>query len=313
MQNTRLIVKKGSASSGNYGHAGRPGQVGGSAKGTSNLPAGKAPGTLFDESTMQNINNRFAAERTAKNIITQGAKRLSNATDEDLFITNDDIRGKVKESICKDIAARAGVSQEDVDNILESWASSCQSAQSIAFQKAVSDELGVPLSKAQEQKLKDYTVGIDSFWHLNNDFPESALELFTDDGMAKQRKIARAMYESTQELLKDAPDYIMLSRGMRSDKILGDQVTFEALQDGTNVKYKGNSVESWSASWDSATDFTGHNGGIVLTMMVPKKAIFSTCLTGLGCLPEYEFGVLGSIPGHEAYVESFYDPYPELE
>lgn len=66
---------------------------------------------------------------------------------------------------------------------------------------------------------------------------------------------------------------------------------------GDVFDYNGNAIESWSASPNIARDF-----GRALMMDVPVKNIVSSARTGLGCLSEGEFIILGSIPGQRVEV-----------
>jgi hypothetical protein len=67
--------------------------------------------------------------------------------------------------------------------------------------------------------------------------------------------------------------------------------------------YKGNAIESWSVSMDSASVF----GREIATAKVPVKSIFSTCITGQGCLVEGELLVFGSLPNHKALIQNKHD------
>jgi hypothetical protein len=361
----QLIVSKGGPESGFHGHAGRPGLVGGSAAGSGNYAPGSAPKSMLDASKPAKA---MIEERRATDILREKGFQMLYEPDprwrkgidkipED-SMSDHYVRREIKEAICLDIAKRADVDPEDVNNVLEAWSGSCKSMQSLSFQEAMSEELGVPLSDYQKTKLKGFHAIVDK-WEAEQEWKAEATkfgeELRAEKGdqglklndyndawkkahpdapdfteiivssdkgpyksdnpyddisyvpRAKERKIARAMYESTQELLKNAPNTITLHRGIHSSKVLGDQTSgYYDLQKGTTAKYTGNSIESWSSSWDSAAYFArgGATNGVILSITIPKKSIFCTSVTGLGCFSEQEYVILGTIPGNEVFAKS---------
>ncbi len=92
-------------------------------------------------------------------------------------------------------------------------------------------------------------------------------------------------YEGTQEYFKEQgyspDDEILLYRGFSSD-----QQYFEG-----DAEYIGNTLESWSLSPTKAAVF----GDVVIAVKVPISGIFSTPLTGIGCLGESELVIKGGV------------------
>ena len=60
--------------------------------------------------------------------------------------------------------------------------------------------------------------------------------------------------------------------------------------EGSFTNIRMNALESWSFDPDTAAGF----GDLVLQVDVPASRVISTARTGLGCLHEYEFVLIGS-------------------
>lgn len=119
---------------------------------------------------------------------------------------------------------------------------------------------------------------------------------------SQQKRILREMYNNTQQQLRDRGigpnDYITLYRGV----ILSDSIAGSWKQ-GDKIPIKGNTIESWSTSYQIGKEFAGQHDiytsvkegsvGITLKMAVPARALLSMCISGFGCLREGEVTVLG--------------------
>jgi len=106
------------------------------------------------------------------------------------------------------------------------------------------------------------------------------------------------MYNETQEWLKQwGVTHIPLYRGVSLPK---DE--FDAIAEwGGTIAFDDNALSSWSLSSSVAQDFADtyasreeRKTGVVLSALVPIERILSTPFTGLGCLEEREFVVIGS-------------------
>lgn len=129
----------------------------------------------------------------------------------------------------------------------------------------------------------------------------------------------KAVYQNTQSKLASAPQsigYITLHRGMvlKTDSSFLDLVPEgEDIFNVPRLTLNGaNSLSSWSTDFGTALEFANrvpsdYGGGVVLTMTVPVSRIFSTAISGPGCLNEQEFILLGR-DGDEASarIESIY-------
>lgn len=111
---------------------------------------------------------------------------------------------------------------------------------------------------------------------------------------------ARAQYEFTQETLKDAGvDSLVVFRGTRNlsgnvpvSWSATDRPARRSMESG--IKVRTSPLSSWSVYESDAQQFgIGSPGGVITRMVVPRERIFSTPLTGFGCLNENEIVVLG--------------------
>lgn len=214
------------------------------------------------------------------------------------------VRSAMKAQICKELSERSGIPENEVSDILHDWAVSSNHGKSLHFQKTISDEFGLPMSDFQKKRMA--SEGIE--WDKNSPRAD------------KERKVARAMYEYTQEKLAAGPKFITLYRGVSYDGSGGKNNSLgnwfsEAKNkggEGSVTKYRGNAIESWTSDRYVADRFSqGSVGRAVLAMRVPRETIFATASTGLGCLTEYETIVFGNPSGrpHEASLYHFsYNP-----
>jgi len=267
------IQSKGGPGSGNWGHRGIPGKVGGSS------PRGAGYLTIKRAGTP----GVGGYDKTAANVLYEVTKDVGGWQ-----YVSDVHKGAIKSNIVDDISRQAGVGKYTVNDMLKQWAttSNDEDMQSLSMQEAVSEEFGVPLSDWQKDKID--TVGVN----------------LSDVRRNHERSVVRAMYNSTQKSLTDAGykpgDTVTLYRGMN--------VSDAKHKVGDIVNYKGNAIESWSIDSRSASDFaagwTSESGvqGLIISMQVPIENIISTAATGFGCMDEAEFVILGSILGNIANV-----------
>jgi hypothetical protein len=122
----------------------------------------------------------------------------------------------------------------------------------------------------------------------------------------------REIYRNTQTELQlkglDPDDTLRLYRGVTSEK---------DLKVGMLVSVVGNVLESWTSDRETAAGFAGrriddtsitpHSHSYVLATDVKVRNIVSTCRTGFGSLPEYEYVTTGGIRGTKTLVAESYD------
>jgi len=210
-------------------------------------------------------------------------------------------RKQVKQEIVDDLADRARLIHGDVNSVIKQWSKSSdgEDMRSLALQQDTSKEFGVPMTDHLKTKIRTtqvLTAGM------------TGTEPLLETG--RQRRLLRAMYNATQESLKQAGfepgDKIRLQRGVN----LPADVTADWGVDSV-VKIQSNPLSSWTAdtSTEIASRFARYSAnykkpGYILEMEVPVSAIFSTARTGFGCLTEAEYVVLGG--EHEARVVRVY-------
>lgn len=102
------------------------------------------------------------------------------------------------------------------------------------------------------------------------------------------RKFVRAVYDNTQETLKKIyPDatHIEVFRGVKG------------IKKDTPKTYHSNAIEAWTVD----SDVCGWFGEGSMRTIVPIEKIYSTCLSGVGCLTEFEFVILGGDYDYERW------------
>lgn len=98
------------------------------------------------------------------------------------------------------------------------------------------------------------------------------------------RHFVKAQYDHTQDVLKKKGiEHLVVYRGRKSSN--------PQPQYGVHEPIEMHPASSFSLSYDTAMKFAGPNGHVI-AMKVPADRIFSTAMTGIGCLPEHEVVVL---------------------
>lgn len=299
------IVLKGGAGSGNHGHGGRPGKVGGSTatklRGLSDVSLDSANQTFTGDlsnnkgsGTMKDFMDGRLDGQAGPSVL------WADSTNFDRVHTKIDIQEQVYNRVPADMKAPPGtytygtdhrtlVDKDAVGQVVTQWAkdSNDSNKASLSVQEAASEEFGVPMSQFQQAKIGTYVVG--------GQYRPGIIENYERaSNMTRQaeRTILRAQYNNTQAQLQAAgykpTDTVRLYRGIRDSSI----------DINTTANYQGNALESWSISPYIARGFGGAgNDSRALVAEVPVSSIFSTARTGNGCLNEGEVVVFGSIPG----------------
>jgi hypothetical protein len=195
-----------------------------------------------------------------------------------LSVVPEDLSATSKADIKSRIVERSGLSEEAVHNFIIGWAMTSNEdyPASLALQAAVAQEFGL-----------DDAGMTDRYWQAP----------FVDEQLlAEARAFVRAVYEETQERLREmGVEKVRLYRGLGLPQdVAGSWET------GQEVQHPMRPLSSWSLSREMAEKFARASRvgvGVVLAVDVPRERIFSTCLTGLGCLSEAEVLVLGQPAG----------------
>ena len=322
---THIYIRgeKGGSGSGNWGHAGRPGLVGGSGGGAGMaMGAGRGAGPKSP--------GQSSGGDDANSFLNDIVGDYGSSTGENWGAASDAERESNKRAIISELTILSGVDEDTVNEVIKQWAetSNDNDIKALSLQEAAAEELGLKLSAWQQERLDNVTEeGYNKrAATLRESHPDWEEERITHSmgqmgysltaqpitSRTNERAIIRAMYDNTQEQLAKVGyspgDTISLFRGIT----YGDSNPGRA--EGATVDYKGNSMESWSVSGTVAMNFATSQGnydeyGEVASMAVPVSSIIGTARTGFGCLTEGEFIIAGNVPGSKATVWEAVKPY----
>lgn len=260
------------------------------------------------------------ADVSVRDMDAKGSEFLQKRSGTDISWSNLDAHynkeelGAVKDRIVNGILNDLGVTgpnrdaaYQEVNDILHQWANTSNDTdmRSLDIQERASRLFGSDMSQWQKSQIAGIEAGHVSFANRER------LDASHIDGNV--RSVLKTVYDRTQrELAAGGIDSITLYRGTRlptearKTAMFGGKVTTATpgyvsriyVTDYTNAKVKGNSLESWSVDPGVAHSFIGGSQtGVVLRMNVPRELIFSTAVTGMGCLNEGEFIIFGGYEG----------------
>lgn len=331
-----LVTTKGGPGSGNFGHAGRPGKVGGSAP-----HEGASAGVSI---------------RPGKAVELADSDRQPVDMDADAYLyvdantpwrnASDATRAKVKDEIARALSERTGVDYETVNALIGAWAHSTRYFETIELQEAAAEEFGLTLSDFHQKKLEDYrqreredrekhdleypayvkwgiesatehphSFYIDSSGHLHNcdplqPVPKGGLSLAEADVSPEKLRTL------VEDMFAYSPSYRPIADRQTERKVL--RAMYEYTQERLAqagfppyvTLYRGLDLGDEVArgtqcayrgntieSWTVDTTVADDFGYNVVAMRVPRSSILSSCRTGFGCLTEGEFVILDHIKG----------------
>ena len=193
---TKIIVIKGGEGSGFYGHAGRPGLVGGSRSvgedevwfPTYNptLVPGESPyGAEIAESLKKHSTTGVTTGRdegASYFLDWELSKIMTTDSMLDWSTMDEDERAKVKDAIVTEISKETGVKYETVNQLVKQWAYTSNGTKmgALSFQEAVAEEFGTELSDFQKTQIgwirdkygnwhKDYDIEYGKAWDHYDD------------------------------------------------------------------------------------------------------------------------------------------------
>ena len=317
-----LEVLKGGAGSGNWGHAGRPGKLGGSApKSGMGAAMSLRTGRNADQRRAMskptvapdlNASSSIDMEPAAYNMYAAG---LSTPTYSDSSVYGvpgwpNNVRGDVKNDICNKLSEATGLSYEAVNETIHQWAESSNNKdmRSLSMQEAAARVFGTELSDWQKSRVaivNDPTYGYSGEnkrpMFDGGDYASPKYHPYPTP-QAAQDAFIKAMHTETQRMFEAAGvKTVKLYRGTRPwDAVKAEQDPFYTLSKGDKVNVKSNAMESWTIDPKVAHQF-GEN---IIMAEVPVSRIVASARTGYGCLNEYEFVVLGGGENDQATVVS---------
>lgn len=255
-------------------------------------------------------------------------EELLDAVDHEF---SDKSPSEVKDAIVKGVSGRSGLDYKTCNQLVRTWAdtSNDSSPISLNLQLAATQTFGHELSEWQQERYDSTSklAGMSKEWlelgrqiHDPNTPREeigalydrrkivedefgalseslethSYIETLSGEWDAAQGmlddgtydKFTTGVYQETQDFLKSEgyspDDEIILYRGIAVD-------TGKVPPEGDVIEYQGNALESWTIRPSIAYSF----GNVVLSVKVPASSIFSSALSGPGCLAEREFIIFG--------------------
>jgi len=272
------FTTKGGPGSGNIGHAGRPGSVGGS-----------APKGLGSLSTPVGVTGKQGTS-DAREWLKQAAG-VSN-----LEYASDESKARLKVQVAQDLAAETGIAEEQILDYMEQWAysSNGEDMRSLSIQQNTAKEFGVELSTFTQEKISELNEQRRNLATIEGTPGEmtNAARFLPSMDSPTQRKLLRAMYNRTQaELVARGITEVRAHRG-----VIFEKVEYEGLGWNQTIQVKTNALSSWSLSRKTAQSFaipeeTGR--GFAFGAIIPANRILSFPTTGFGCLAEAELLVFG--------------------
>jgi len=273
-------ASKGGPGSGHWAHAGRPGFVGGSAPGGGLRKVCRTP--AGDEVAL----GKKSADAISRAMDGAGLHygNWRNALGGE--------RGRVKDKLITELAATSGESYDKCNKFVKQWSRSSNNhmMQSLGIQRDAAEEFGVEMSDFTKGRIEWMEDRASKYPMYADD--EDYQQLYPSD---VQRRILRAQYDNTQKFLREKgigpDDVVTLYRGAKWDKAITKD-----WKAGQEVAFHDNALASWSLGEDIARRFwrwDSEKDGVIIKVNVPASMIFSTALTGNGCLTEGELLLIG--------------------
>lgn len=221
---------------------------------------------------------------------------LVGMVDPRLYSDRDEV--KAKKSVVGALSKDTGDEFMVANDFVKQWAVSSNDGdmRSLGIQEIATGELGGKLTDWQQTQIRRVQESDDSNHFVQKQYLFEN-EAGSNEAEAK-RKIGvmlRSVYGRTQaELKKRGIDKVTVYRGLKKqrDTALGE---YEV---GDIVQVEANALSSWSLSPVTAEKFAGYDGGRVLSTTVPASWVYSTPMTGPGCLNEEEIIVVGKRAFH---------------
>jgi len=295
------IIKIGTARSGNRGHAGRPGHVGGSGGGS----FGRGVLNLTPE---QMAANKSALGQMDKDVFNRKGPQYGNEYQYANALAYDN-KKQVQELLSEKLTGIPGIDNKEdagiyVKHRIDQWASSSgdTDAQSIGMQIAAKehfklneaslDHLGDNLDK-QSLESTDYdrsNTFRDAKFNIEDPRPLS-------DGKTYKLKdvhsaFLQTQYDATQKYFKDNNiKELVLYRGVEhhdAGKLREEEIQLQPISSFSVSPLQAMGFAKISGNFKPAS-----NAGTVYASVVPVEKILSHPRTGFGCTGEKEVTVLG--------------------
>jgi len=277
---SKVTTTKGGPGSGNFGHGGRPGKVGGSAPGKSGV-APKNGEVSESRAKVLPVSHDSGSKKDALNILLTGVGGQKRELPTGALVDGAD------PEMLEAVSNKSGVDKKKVTEIIDAWnVFEDEPLRWSSIQKSASSVFGLEMGSYMEDK-----------WNFEKDnFSSGRYKNFYDkDHRQDTKNTLEAIYATTQDHLSKngySPDetitlFRVIDRGSKKSDL-------GKTPKGSKVTWQGSPLESWSSSLDFAKKFKKDYGGKgrIIACRVKAKNIFSTGRTGFGTLQEKEFVVM---------------------
>lgn len=235
------------------------------------------------------------------------------AVTDDITDTTDATRGKIKAGIVANLGARLeekGITPQAANDFRSDMAVVTRMSDD-AYQRAAqafvdkwagtSGDTDYRAVAIQERAAALFNLESHGYWNDRSSYyDQDQYEAFrrnVDDFKAAHTPVIDALlhstYENTQAQLEhQGLSDVTLFRGMSGSTGETQPETFAP------AMIRLQPLSSFSSNRDTARafGFTGEARGSLMAVTVPRAQVFSTCVTGPGCLPESEYIIMGQ-PG----------------
>lgn len=322
---TALGYLKGGDGSGNFDHAGRPGERGGS-----------APSATPD----------WWAKKKSIFDVMFGSKDI--ALDEEIgtAILPDGMEAKVRADAVAALHKATKLPAAEIDDLFTQWeegANTQSGLGTLGIQAVASQTFKAPLSAWQKKRFEENSKRVRADFGkrfaqalMEGETPDAALKTATDgiddhdlypfqlaalnklkapssptaaqalayydksvtQANAQTEKLLKAMYDRTQQAFKDA--------GLRALRVYrGVTLLGQKWQAGDAVKPDLNAISSWTVLGQAALkDFATEPGSYVLERSILPEHVLALPTTGFGKLTEGEILILGTAGNQGVFVRS---------
>lgn len=267
------VSYKGGPGSGFYGHAGRPEQVGGSTS--------MGASVIVSMPTIKHTTANMTPEINGIDDVIENNKKLESyldtANDKMMsFLARnfEEWKARGNRGDLYDVTASSSILKPDIVDAISS-----KSGIDKPFVVDMMDEFAYSSESAAAKELRKAATSMD----------------LSKPGISKYQKLAKAIYNITQDYLKDiGVDSAILYRGV----VVESKRIIDLLKNEwppVPIKYAMRAIESWTTDYGTAHEFANERWidimrgiPIVLAGRFPRSRIFSTSASGIGTLDQRE-------------------------
>jgi len=313
------ILIEGGPGSGNFGHAGRPGLVGGSDTGGGS----GARGGSSTRGSNRSVPTGSFSDKEKELIGPTDFESWPRDTELSGLLERSSYRADLKDEVVTMLSTISGRPYDEVNEEVATWArtSNDHNYISLSLQEAAAEYFGNGMSSWQtknleklngcrdlaerivsedptstSQEVRDLYKQYYDYWADEEEVPHPSdlVNSFSASQEYDFEKFIDTTYKATQDSLSklggyNSPDDMLtLYRGVGAR-------SSAKFREGKEISYVGNALESWTTSPGVAYEFAAKGEGAILAVRVPRSRVFSTPVTGLGCAGEIEVVIIGGV------------------